>query len=122
MELYIDFLSAEGQFAITDQPVKIKKNISVVPQLQERIDTLKKSGNKYPSFVTALGRWIFVYMSDKETAAMYFIDVHFDLAEMEIEKGFSKEILTNIRLVKEKYLIVYNDSMDEAELTLKNPA
>lgn len=122
MELYIDFLSAEGQFAITDQPVKIKKNISLVPQLQERIDTLKKSGNKYPSFVTALGRWIFVYMSDKETAAMYFIDVHFDLAEMEIEKGFSKEILTNIRLVKEKYLTVYNDSMDEAELTLKNPA
>tara|TARA_R110002049_G_scaffold168144_1_gene334588 strand:+ start:2112 stop:2480 length:369 start_codon:yes stop_codon:yes gene_type:complete len=122
MELYIDFLSAEGQFAITDQPIKIKKNLSLVPQLQERIDTLKKNGNKYPSFVTALGRWIFVYMSDKETAAMYFIDVHFDLAEMEIEKSFSKEILTNIRLVKEKYLTVYNDSMDEAQLTLKNLA
>lgn len=60
-------------------------------------------------------------MSDQKSAAIYFIDVRFDLEKMEIPNGFSKDILANIRMVKEKHLTVYSDSMDEAELTLKNP-
>lgn len=121
MKLFVDTLTAEGRFAVTTDLEKVELNIDIIPEFRNALQMQIAQGNTYPKFVTGLGRWVFVYIAEREAKAMVFFDVRHPLDAKQVKKLLTRDIYKDVMKMREKYIKMYTPDMDYVEVTLEKP-
>ena len=120
----IDFLNPTADIGIAERIDKINHNISQVEVLKQNIEQQKANNKNAVICMTVLGRWIVVYKSNltnDDDTIMYFLDFRIE-AELFLQQDiFSEKIISGIKQIQTEYDKVYNDSIDNFELTFAEP-
>ena len=121
MKLYVDTLTSEGRFAVTTDERKVELNTDIIPEFRNSLQKQIAQGYKNPICITGLGRWVFVYIAEREAKAMVFFDVRSPLDSKALKKLLTRDIYKDVIKMREKYIKMYTPDMDYVEVTLDEP-
>lgn len=96
MKLYVDSIHDHGQIGFTTNLSKVKRNLELLPLLQEKVDSDEQAGI-YQGIISAISRWVIVYEPYAEKSHFIFIDVNNDLTFVKKNELFSEKALEMIR-------------------------
>ena len=118
MKLYVDSIHDQGQIGFTTNIAKVKRNLELLPLLQEKVDSDTQAGI-YQGIISAISRWVIVYEPYAEKPHFIFVDVNNDLAFVKKYELFSEEPL---KMIREKQAEVREEGyVDGVELIKEDP-
>ena len=124
MNLSIDFINTDGQYAITEQQYKIDWNIQQILVFLEEYNKRKTNNTRIGTMIANVGRWITILQSnltDADSLLLHFIDFRIDVDSLERNNHFSVGVINAIKQFQKDYDKNFNQNSDTVELTYAEP-